>query len=106
MNIFELEKKYKEILENIEEWVYLRTIMANYLRDRNNQEEKNRESSKNIIRKLQKVKTILYGFKNWFAQYDGLVFRGIIYFDIGIENYYVDYFYNFIISHTNIIFYK
>ena len=74
MNIFKFENKYKDILENIEEWAYLRIDVANYLRDKNNNDIIKRESAKKFISKLQKIRTIFYGFNNWFKKYDGLVF--------------------------------
>lgn len=65
LNIFEIEKKYKKELESLKEWNYLRNIYRSI-----DIEDKN--SSK--INKLDAIKSIFYGFKNWFRRYDYLVF--------------------------------
>ena len=80
-NIFEFEKKYKDILEDIEEWAYLRIPVAFYLKNKENKKHKEeiKKISKirkilNKIKKFKKIKNIFYGFKNWFGKYDYLFF--------------------------------
>jgi hypothetical protein len=76
MNIFNFEKKYKEILENIEDWVYLRIKIGHELKNIYNQQFiKNRENKlKKIWEKIIRLKNIFYGFKNWFKKYDYIFF--------------------------------
>jgi hypothetical protein len=76
MNIFNFEKKYKEILENIEDWVYLRIKIGHELKNIHNQQFiKNRENKlKKIWEKIIRLKNIFYGFKNWFKKYDYIFF--------------------------------
>ena len=76
ITLFELEDKYKDILENIEEWAYIRLKVGFYLRNKENKENKNLKNNKinNISNKLLKIKDIFYGFKNWFGNYEYLFF--------------------------------
>jgi hypothetical protein len=74
MTLLEFEKKYKDKLENIEEWNYLRIQVGFYLKNQNNKsyDKKNKKSIffnrlKNMIFLL---KNSFFGFKNWFRKYD------------------------------------
>lgn len=73
MNIFELEKKYKEILENIEEWGYLRISMGHKLKN-SSIDSKSIRKSDFIWKKIKKLKSMFYGFKYWFKNYEYLFF--------------------------------
>jgi len=66
-NIFKIEKEYKKGLSNIKEWNYLR----NYYREANFNRKSN---SINKINKIEALKSVFYGFKNWFKRYDYLIF--------------------------------
>jgi hypothetical protein len=65
VDIFDIEKKYKKDLESLEEWNYLRNIYRSI-------DTQNKNTYK--INKPDAVKSIFYGFKNWFRRYDYLVF--------------------------------
>ena len=83
--IFEIEKEYKEELESLEEWNYLRNIYRSI-------DTQNKNTYK--INKIDAIKSIFYGFKNWFRSYDYLVFsysseRRLIknkFFDIRVDS--------------------
>ena len=83
--IFEIEKEYKEELESLEEWNYLRNIYRSI-------DTQNKNTYK--INKIEAIKSIFYGFKNWFRSYDYLVFsysseRRLIknkFFDIRVDS--------------------
>lgn len=65
IDIFDIEKKYKKELESLEEWNYLRNIYRSI-------DTQNKNTYK--INKIDAIKSIFYGFKNWFRSYDYLVF--------------------------------
>jgi hypothetical protein len=72
-NVFKLEEKYKNILENIEEWVYLRVVLGHKLKNYNEKvvlKENKISKFKKNLKKIKKLKNIFYGFKNWFRNYD------------------------------------
>jgi len=71
MNIFEFEKKYKNILKHIGEWNYLRISIGKYLHD--NRYGKT-SSKKGIYKREISIKSIFYGFTKWFKRYDYLFF--------------------------------
>jgi len=78
-NVLELEKYYKDILENIEEWAYIRLKVGFFLKNRNNKKIKIKNNSiaekfKKVVSILLKIKDMFYGFKNWFGKYDYLFF--------------------------------
>jgi len=65
--LFEIEKKYKKELEEIEEWAYLRSYYRHAL------------ATKNIVRvekmnKFKIFKDVFFGFSSWFGSYQYLVF--------------------------------
>ena len=75
-SVLDLEKKYKDILENFEEWSYIRLRVGFYLKNIDNESIRNYKKD-NWIRKLKKIikiKNIFYGIKNWFNKYDYLFF--------------------------------
>lgn len=76
-DIFKLEEKYKNTLENIEEWVYLRIALGhqlkNYSTEETQKENKNNKLKK-ILNYIMKLKNIFYGFKNWFRNYEYICF--------------------------------
>jgi hypothetical protein len=77
MSIFELEEKYKNILENIEEWVYLRVALGHKLKNCNEKvvlKENKNSKLKKLLNNFKKLKNIFYGFKNWFGKYDYICF--------------------------------
>ena len=63
-NIFDIEKKYKDELETLEEWNYLR----NYYR------EGNHLLDNYTVNKWNAIKSMFYGFSNWFKNYDYIIF--------------------------------
>lgn len=77
ISLYELEEKYKNILENIEEWVYLRVALGHKLKNYNLEEthEENQNSKlKKLLHYSNKLKNIFYGFRNWFRRYDYICF--------------------------------
>jgi hypothetical protein len=76
MTLLEFEEKYREKLENIKEWVFIRISVGYYLKNLNNR--KFAKISKNykalFINKIRKTfiffKNSFFGFKNWFRKYD------------------------------------
>jgi len=95
VNIFDLENKYKEELEQIEEWALLRIALGHKLKNAPNKNSKSSKSSfsKKVQSYLKVVIDSFYGFKNWFRGYDYIVFsdssqRKIIdnrYFDKNVD---------------------
>ena len=73
MNIFEFEEKYKDILENIEEWGYLRLKVAFILKNKNNLNVHKNKNYK-LFNYLSKIKNLFFGFSNWFYKYDYIFF--------------------------------
>lgn len=74
MNLDNLEKKYKDELNKIDEWAYIRVALGTYLLNK-----KGNSSSTTLI--YEKIKYIFrqllysfYGFKFWFKKYKYLVF--------------------------------
>ncbi len=75
ISLYELEEKYKDILESIEEWVYLRVALGHQLKNPNTTQIYKKTDRCTILKKrIEKVKNIFYGFKNWFGQYDYICF--------------------------------
>jgi len=74
MDILEFEKKYKDKLENIEEWNYLRIQVGFYLKNQNNKSYDKRNKKNIFFDKLRSMilllKNSFFGFKNWFRNYD------------------------------------
>jgi hypothetical protein len=75
-SIFNFEQKYKDILENIEDWVYLRIAVGNELKNSYNKQiiSNKNYKIKRILKKFKRFKNIFYGFKNWFKKYDHIFF--------------------------------
>jgi len=75
-SVLDFEKKYKNILENIEEWAYIRLKVGFYLKNKSNENDaSNRKKTfQKTLKKLLKIKDIFYGFKNWFGRYEYLFF--------------------------------
>ena len=84
------EKKYKDILENIKEWGFLRVYFRKYFHK--DSFSKNKEKNKKYL-----LKSLTFGFKNFLGKYDYLFFS-----DSKerrkIENYYVDKYFDDIIE--------
>jgi len=74
MNIFEFENKYKSILENIEEWAYIRIKFGYKMKDQNLLEKQVNIKINQIKNFIHYIKSIFYGFTNWFNKYDYLCF--------------------------------
>ena len=75
ISLYELEERYKDILESIEEWVYLRVALGHQLKNPNTTQIYKKTDRYTIFKKrVEKVKNIFYGFKNWFRQYDYICF--------------------------------
>ena len=68
-SIFDIEMKYKNELENIKEWAYLRIVYFFSISNKTNSSSKSP-----FLNKLDKIIYIFYGFKNWFKKYDYLIF--------------------------------
>ena len=70
-SVLEFEKKYRDILEDMEEWIYLRFNVGLYLKNRDNiKKETKKFKWQDKLLLLYRVKDIFYGFKNWFGRYD------------------------------------
>lgn len=75
IRLYKLEEKYKDILENIEEWVYIRVALGHQLKnDNKNQISKPVNKFIKLVNNIKKLKNIFYGFKNWFRKYDYICF--------------------------------
>lgn len=72
MNFFDLEKKYKYELEKLKEWPYIRFALGLALKNTTKKDINQRY----ILKEKRKVllKSIFYGFTNWFRSYDYIVF--------------------------------
>jgi len=101
MTLLEFEKKYKDKLENIEEWNYLRIQVGFYLKNQNNKSY-DKKNKKNIFFNRLKnmiflLKNSFFGFKNWFRKYDYIFIS-----DSGerkfIDGYYFDKFFDDLID--------
>lgn len=75
ISLYELEEKYKDTLESIEEWVYLRVALGHQLKhnDKNQISEQSYKFQK-LLNKIEKLKNIFYGLQNWFRKYDYICF--------------------------------
>ncbi len=67
-SLFDIEKKYKNELEDIEEWAYLRSYYRKVISYGGNKVRK--------ISKIDSLKSIFYGFPSWFRRYKYFVFSG------------------------------
>ena len=70
-SVLEFEETHKEILEDVEEWVYLRFNVGLYLKNRDNLKKTIKKIKwKDKLKYLYRVKNIFYGFRNWFGKYE------------------------------------
>jgi len=78
MNIFEFEKKYKNILANIEEWAYIRIKVGYFFKNRLEKNKTKSSLTQKIVLFVYSVslfvKNMFYGLKYWFRKYDYLFF--------------------------------
>jgi hypothetical protein len=81
MSVLEFEKKYKSILEKIDEWSYIRISFGFYLTSNPNINDSDSLHKETFFGKLKKIlkkslifKNISFGFKNWFKNYDFIFF--------------------------------
>ena len=75
ISLYELEEKYRDILEDIEEWAYLRVALGHQLKNPNTGQISKRVDKRTIFKKrVEKLKNIFYGFKNLFRRYNYLCF--------------------------------
>jgi len=65
-SLFDIEKKYKSELENIEEWAYLRSYYRQAISYGGDKVRK--------ISKLDSIKNMFYGFSSWFRRYKYFIF--------------------------------
>ena len=65
--LYEIEERYKNELERLEEWAYLRSYYRHALAT------KNIETNVKLS-KLKIIKEIFFGFSSWFRKYDYFVF--------------------------------
>lgn len=56
-NVFKLEEKYKNILENIEEWVYLRVALGHKLKNYNEKVVLKENKISKFKKNLKKLKS-------------------------------------------------
>jgi len=73
MNIFEFEDRYKEILENIDEWVVLRFLVGKKFLSKSSMNNKISFRDR-LKRAFKKMLSMFFGFKNWFSQYEYIFF--------------------------------
>jgi len=75
ISLYELEEKYKDTLESIEEWVYLRIALGHQLKNNDkNQISKQTSKFNKLLKNIKILKNIFYGFRNWFRKYDYICF--------------------------------
>jgi len=76
--VLEFEKKYKSILEKIDEWSYIRIAVGFYFQSNPNNNTLPKEvffsKSKKILKIFLIFRNIFFGFKNWFKSYDFIFF--------------------------------
>ena len=104
MTLLEFEKKYKDKLENIEEWNYLRIQVGFYLKNQNNKLYDTKNKKNNFFNRLSKIilllKNSFFGFKNWFGKYDYIFISDSSERKL-INGYYFDKFFDDIIDKLN-----
>jgi hypothetical protein len=101
MTVLEFEKKYKDKLENIKEWNYLRIHVGFYLKNKKNKSSGDKNQKLNFFGRVKSKWFLLsnsfFGFRNWFRRYDYIFVS-----DSGerklIDGYYFDKFFDDLIN--------